>query len=217
MNVEQLDSLAAAWTVLARLIAAAPDETTLENMRCEAMLATWPLTESPQTEQGVARLLESGQIGEQYQEIKDDHFHLFVGPGSVLAPPWESVYRSEERLLFEEETIQVRQFYRRFGLQAPKLNREPDDHISLELDFCATLLIRALDAIDEDDLEKSEGYQQAHADFCTEHLFVWADEFFQLVIDNAKTSFWQGVGLLGSGALSQAKQLLTSADTSENQ
>ena len=57
----------------------------------------------------------------------------FSSSAKVLTPP-ESVYFSEERLVFQEETLQVREWYRRFDLQSVKLH-EPDDHVGLELTF----------------------------------------------------------------------------------
>lgn len=56
-----------------------------------------------------------------------DYHRLFVGPGTMLAPPWESVHPSDEGLTFQDETLQVRQAYAEFGLTAPAVNREPDD------------------------------------------------------------------------------------------
>ena len=41
------------------------------------------------------------------------------------------MHRSREGLVFDVQTLQVRDFYRRFGLQSPLLNKEPDDHVAL--------------------------------------------------------------------------------------
>lgn len=41
--------------------------------------------------------------GEEFaadHELTGDYYRLFVGPDTVLAPPWESVYRHEDRLIF---------------------------------------------------------------------------------------------------------------------
>ncbi len=206
MTPDQLDALAATWIVLARIFAAAPDQQTFDSVRSDDLLDDWPLPVQPKTKEGLDLLRASLAEDESLQDVKDDHFTLIVGPGKMKAAPWESVYRSEEKLLFEEETLQVRQFYRRFGLQAPKLNREPDDHISLELEFCATLLTRAMDALDAQDPDRAAGYQDAHKDFCLEHLFAWAPEFFELVESGAETKFYRGFGALGTDALAQAKE-----------
>ena len=201
LNAQQWDAYAATWTVLARLFARHPDAETLERVRDPEMLADWPLAGGPRTAEGLALLAESAAKGEDEAVLKDDHFKLVIGAGGAKAVPWESVYRSPDRLLFEEQTMQVRAFYRRFGLQAPDLNRRPDDHISLELEFCATLLSRALDAAERG--EDGSEYASAHDEFCREHLLAWAPEFFAAVEEHAQPDFYRGVGILGADALTQ--------------
>lgn len=51
------------------------------------------------------------------------------------APPYESCYRSPERVLPQASALEVREQYRNAGLAVKRLNREPDDHIGLELEF----------------------------------------------------------------------------------
>lgn len=72
--------------------------------------------------------------------VNDDYINLFVGLGSVKAAPWGSVYASDERLVFQPETLEVRAWYRRFGSEPAKLGSEPDDHIGTELEFLGGLL-----------------------------------------------------------------------------
>lgn len=71
---------------------------------------------------------------------RDDAMHLFGTLGRPLAEPHESVWLSREHLLFEEQTLQVRACYRRYGLGLVDQGREPDDHIGFELLFLAELL-----------------------------------------------------------------------------
>ena len=70
------------------------------------------------------------------EAARSDYMALFVGPGTPLAPPWESVCRhKDEALVFQKETLEVRAAYRELGLQVEKLHHEPDDHIAYELEF----------------------------------------------------------------------------------
>lgn len=71
---------------------------------------------------------------------RDDALRLFGALGRPLAEPHESVWLSREHLLFEEQTLQVRACYRRYGLGLVAQGREPDDHIGFELLFLAELL-----------------------------------------------------------------------------
>ena len=42
-------------------------------------------------------------------ELRDEYTRLFVGPDKLVAPPWESVYRGEDAMLFQEVTLEVRE------------------------------------------------------------------------------------------------------------
>ena len=102
------------------------------------LFSEWPLSHTePATAFGLSLMQDfrTQWNRELLPDLRWDYTRLFIGPGHVLAPPWESVYRSRERLLFDQATLDVRQAYARFGLQAPRLNHEPDDHLGLELAF----------------------------------------------------------------------------------
>lgn len=204
----RLDALATAWTVLARLLLAPPGEESLANVRDAAMLAEWPLHDED-SDTGVTLLAQSASRGEDVELVRSDFRRLFVGPESLQAPPWESVHRSPDRLLFEEQTFQVREWYARHGLVAPRLNREPDDHIGLELDFLATLLLRAMEALDDGRDDDALALLADHDSFLATHVLPWAPELMGQIRRGAQTSFYRGVGALGAGALRVARDSLT--------
>lgn len=143
-----------------------------------------------------------------FDEICVDYTRLFIGPGIVIAAPWESVHFSEERLTFQVQTLQVREWYRRFGLQAEKLYQEPDDHIGLQLEFLAHLARCALAAMEQKDNLELEKLLKAQHDFMTEHPIKWAPQWFDLVAENAHTDFYRGMARLGKGALLETAALL---------
>lgn len=203
MTPETIDALAAVWTVLSRLTAGPPSDETVANVTSPALLADWPLERTSVAASGLA-LLEAA-ASEAPEAIREDQYRLMVGPGRVPAVPYESVHRSTEGLLFEAETMAVREAYAAEGLQAPRLNREPDDHVSLELEFLAQLLTQALDALEAGDPERVEAKTAAHDRFLGEHLAAWGPAFFGLVAGHAATSFYRGVGLLGQDAIAQAQ------------
>jgi TorA maturation chaperone TorD len=143
-----------------------------------------------------------------FENLQGDYTRLFIGPGKVIVPPWESVYFDDDRLIFQEQTLEVREWYRRFGLEAEHLHREPDDHIGLELAFLAHLAQLGI-AEPEDggqgvDLEQ---ILQKQKDFLSEHLLRWAPTFCEQVCDKANTLFYRGAALLTRGALTELTQL----------
>jgi TorA maturation chaperone TorD len=73
--------------------------------------------------------------------------------GKCWRHPWASVYLSKERLIFDENTLAVRRFYRDWKLETVHYKKEPDDHIGLELEFMAILSERTLAAYEKGDWE----------------------------------------------------------------
>ena len=143
-----------------------------------------------------------------FKGLQDDYTRLFIGLEEVPAAPWESVYFNEERLVFQKQTLEVRNWYRRFGLEAEKINREPDDHIGLELLFLSHLAGLGLEALHEQDETRFEECWGAQQDFSRQHPGTWALPWCDLVEANARTDFYKGLATLTRGALSELSDLL---------
>lgn len=219
LSLEQADALATVWTVLARVLEKPPTAEALDAVRSPELLDEWPLKviggyTSDDLTHGLESLAESRRVGEDAAVVADDHMRLLKGPGAAIASPYESVHRSREGLVFERHTLEVRDWYSRFGLQAPRLDRDPDDQIHLELEFCATLLRRALDARARHDEGKAQTLIAAHAEFCREHLLTWAPAFFEALRTGADTHFYRGMGELGRDAVRLAAHLVEPASSS---
>lgn len=172
------------------------------------------------TQAGLALLREWSSesreaVGEwSYRALEEDHLQLLVGVETIAAPPWESVYLSPERLLFQEETLQVRQWYRRFGLEPVDLHKEPDDHIGLELTFVAYLAALASDALDRQDTGALQQPIQALRSFLSEHLIKWAPAWCDLFGTRARTDFYRGLALLTKGTVTELASLLEAEGSS---
>ncbi len=143
----------------------------------------------------------SGISETEMKAMLRDQLHLFIGTDRVLAPLWESVYFSKQRLVFQEQTLQVREWYARFNLQLERLNREPDDHIGLELLFIAQLATRAVQAMDGNEQETAEELRHAEREFLVEHLLRWGPAWAKLVEKHAQTDFYRGIGHVVHGTL----------------
>ncbi|APC08550.1 TorD/DmsD family molecular chaperone [Neomoorella thermoacetica] len=135
------------------------------------------------------------------QELQGDYNRLFVGPGHLEAPPWESVYRSKEHLLFGEETLAVREFYRSFGLESRKKNQEPDDHLGLELEFMARLCREAAASIQSGG--DADRFLAGQGRFLEEHLEQWVPALTADIQRAARTDFFRGLALFTRGWLAE--------------
>jgi TorA maturation chaperone TorD len=130
---------------------------------------------------------------DQINRDKKEYQRLFIGPGPLAAPPWESYYRSKEQLLFEEWTYQIREQYHRFGLQFIKENNEPDDHLLLELEFM-TFLSEA--CLPETEKEKIAQLISSQISFLENHLMIWIPYFCKRVIENTNSQLYLGAAML---------------------
>ncbi|MDF2626946.1 MAG: dmsD2 [Symbiobacteriaceae bacterium] len=133
--------------------------------------------------------------------LRWDYTRLFIGPDRLPAPPWESAYRTEEHVLFGEETLAVRRAFLSYGLVPKAMGSEPDDHIGLELNFMFETCRLAAEAAEEGDGARADRVLRDQQTFLTEHLLRWAPEFGADVAKDAQTGFYQGMALMLTGLL----------------
>ncbi len=210
---EDLDAIASACAFLANLLLRVEAGPTALARLDHATLDQWPLRgRDPATDAGLEQLRlaldEARGSGPDEGALEADFRRLFVGPGHLVAPPWESVHVSGEGLTFAAQTLDVRRAYAEFGLEAPALHREPDDHVGLELAFVGELAVAALRAADAGDVVGQTHVVTAMARFAEAHLAVWVPGFARLVAEHADTALYRGVGLLLDGAVAAFVRLL---------
>ena len=201
---------AVAYHFLGRCFHAPPGKEWLTMLAEDRLFDAWPLpSDEEDTAAGLALLAAYCERWDpaQLDALTWDFNRLFVGPGEMLAPPWESVHRSKKKLTFQEPTLQVRALYEAFGVQAPALHREPDDHLALELDFLATLSERAVEAAARDDGDQLEGCLRAQQAFLRDHLLAWAPVCLALVETHAETDYYRGAARLTRGSLAASARL----------
>ena len=205
-----LSSFALAYGFLSKALYQPPEVDFVTTLFGDDLFSDWPLgADIDPAQAGIDLLKAFGAqwTPAQHKALLRDFDALFVGPNKLLAYPWESVYLSKDGILFDAPTLAVRDFYRRFGLQAPTQNHEPDDHIGLEMAFMVHLCSVGTCASEQDDSDMLEQLLNAQRDFLTQHLLLWAPTFFQAVIDNAQTNYYRGVAYLGLSTLNTAAQL----------
>lgn len=118
--------------------------------------------------------------------ILDDYQRLFVGPDEILAPLWESIYKTKDKLLFGEIELEVRRYYNSNGLDVKE--SEPADYFPLQLSFIS----RLCNAAGEDNFENINENLAKQRDFLKEHLLSWIPCWVEDVNKNAETQFWVG-------------------------
>jgi TorA maturation chaperone TorD len=146
----------------------------------------------------------------QVYALRDEYLRLFHGTEKMLVPPYESVYLSREHLMFEKETLAVREFYARHGLKIDKLNIVPDDHIGYQLLFIAWLLKKALEASRQNEPGDFQHILKDLREFLKSHLLKWSDSFLDLLEEHAVSFYYRGNGNLLKFILTEFKKDLES-------
>jgi TorA maturation chaperone TorD len=192
--------------VIGKLFYSLPDKAWLQSLFEEGVFSEAPYASSqPDVIEGLRRIRTwgeqwpAGMDDQAIETLNVDQTRLFVGIGRVLVPQWESVFYTEERLVFQEGTLDVRRWYHRFGLQVENLHREPDDHISLEIAFINHLTAMAIQSA-ANSLADSQMYLDAKHQFLKEHLMKWGPYWCRQVIEQAQTDFYRGAALVLRGA-----------------
>jgi TorA maturation chaperone TorD len=208
---EMLTGQALTFGYLNRVFYLKPTIDFLNTQKSEELFAHWPLkTQDEFTVTGIKIMREfiNEWEEESHEMLVRDYRRLFVGPGHIPAPPWESVYLSIEGLVYEEQTMAVRKFYARYGLQSPKRYHEPDDHFGLEMAFLAHLCSLALATIQAGDSDGLVSHLDAMRDFLKGHVLLWAPVFLNRVIEHAKTPYYRAAAYLALGSIYHAAEIV---------
>lgn len=166
----------------------------------------FPLTqENELIAEGVAQVkryvIQNDLLSESvYNSLHWDYTRMFIGPYELPSPPWESAYCNEERLLFQEETLEVRKAYLKYSLLPVELGHEADDHLGLELDFMFRLNELLLSESNNSSSQLIENLTDQKL-FLKDHLLKWVPAFSEAVIQNADTEFYQGMAKILKGFL----------------
>ena len=107
--------------------------------------------------------------------------------------PFESVYTTDEHLMRRDSCVKARHAYAASGFAPASALRVPEDHISVELQFCAMLLNRAADFAVAHEPEAAARDMAAQATFVREHLVGWTPRFCELLEGRASTDFYRGI------------------------
>lgn len=117
-----------------------------------------------------------------------DYNRVIAGLGGNRdSHPWESAYTSSKKLLFQVETLEVRNAYRAFGYLPQMYPKVADDHIALECAFLAQLAQKQLDAEGEEFQHLVEG----QLGFLRDHLLKWIDQYVCDMRNDAPGSLYE--------------------------
>ncbi len=165
------------------------------------LLAHWwsrPVADEVQTWLGASELEEelSGYIPgassslvarvSTVEEMLDEYEQLFIGPGPVPCPPYESYWRNDvsvdiRRTLMGPCVADLNRLYAKMGLEVPPESGDLPDQVAIEFEALAY------------SLSFLEGDNIAHAIFF-QHVAKWLPRFTKSVVREAHLPFYEELG-----------------------
>jgi TorA maturation chaperone TorD len=135
--------------------------------------------------------------------LLDEYERLFVGPGPVPCPPYESFWREDvpidiRRSLMGPCTAELRQLYASLGLEIAPASGEMPDHVAAEFEALAYAV------------SSPETYVPARALFF-EHLRRWLPRLCRAVVRETGSDFYRDLAettMAWTGPLENYLQLL---------
>lgn len=158
----------------------------------------------------IAEYLKHRDTGTR-QQLAVDYAHVFLGAGSydrLTAPPYESVYTSEENLLMQDARDGALAYYRAEYLDLPAENTTPEDHVGYEMQFMATLVERTHEALLSGEDQRFAPLISVQNSFFNEHLAHWLPMFANDIDKHCKTGFYHGIALLVCGLLEVERPII---------
>lgn len=195
------------YVLLQRLYQDAPDETLLAWLIEAGTFANFPVALDETASAALAQV-DAALTGVTVNDLRADFKQLFVGPGPMTAPPWESVYRNEDHLLFDQHTLQVRECYGRHGMEFVRIHQLPEDAIAIELEFMRLLTERLLQAIERGACDEERYLLDEQSAFLKQHLLMWVPKFVLMCQRSAATEVYAGLAGVLSGFLNWDQQTL---------
>lgn len=138
-------------------------------------------------------------------EAMSDYNRFFISADAPV-PMWESLWLSSEKILFTEETEQVRALFHRFNMPLVRFRYEAEDHLGYELAFAGALFdkVYAPGTLQADVHETSAALH----DFLQDHLLRWGPEALEAAETHAHSPLWKALFQTLHAVLRQLEQEL---------
>lgn len=157
--------------------------------------ASWELGRALAAVRAFGERAASLDVEEARLRLEVEYNRLFVGPGRLLAPPYESYYASQGlsgrggRLRTEDE-LAVRRAYADAGYAMPDEFVDLPDHMALELDFLSLLCADEAEAWEVGDADGARALRSVADEFAQRHPARWFGRCAALVASGAREGFY---------------------------
>ena len=140
--------------------------------------------------------LEASINSSDKTSLMEEYHRLFVGPYSLLVPPYESIYREIPRTVMGESTLEVIKRYQEAGFLLSPSFKDLPDHIAAELEFMALLCERERRAWRRRDLSQAAKLLSLEETFLRDHLLRWIPNFTSKILASTEFPFYRALASL---------------------
>lgn len=172
-----LDAQALLLDLLRRLFLNGPNRGMADALAATAAVDDWPPTIAEALHQMHAVVAARGEDQDALLDLEVEFTRLTIGPLEIPAIPYASFYLSPSRALMTDETLDVRRRYLEAGVAVRELNRTPDDHLGVELEFLHFLTLQAAQAEASGDAAVCGQALARREAFLREHAARWMPAF----------------------------------------
>lgn len=131
-------------------------------------------------------------VEDGHAALQEEYTRIFGLVPTKECPPYETEYYPTGDPFFRvQQMADVAGFYRAFGLETSSVLHERPDHLALELEFMAILLMRRRLAATE---EEATTCAKAEHDFFVDHLAWWVPAFASGLRHIGGSGFYAALG-----------------------
>lgn len=123
-------------------------------------------------------------------ELCAEYTRLFLVPGPGFVYPWESPHITTSKMMLQETTLDVRNYYHAAGLRLRSEKHFPDDHIAAMMDYMGRMSQRVYSAfVEGSDSEVIEDLKTQKI-FAEKHIANWDKLFAEGIEGKAQNSLY---------------------------
>ncbi|MGL5677185.1 MAG: TorD/DmsD family molecular chaperone [Cellulosilyticaceae bacterium] len=157
------------------LFGGVPNAELMELVNSEHTAFAWSILSSGEGD--LFQQMSEWQVDKSLEEMKSEYTKLLVGPGKLKAYPWASTYLGNEKMLFQESTLEVRRMYEQYGFRTQAFQKVADDHLAIELHFMAKMSTRAKEAFEKGDDVLMAKTLEGQRQFMKQHMLLWLPQY----------------------------------------
>jgi putative dimethyl sulfoxide reductase chaperone len=148
---------------------------------------------------------ELRDVDELDLSLAQEYTRLFINAlPRVPVPPYASVHRKGEGVVYGKSTVEVMKFYRKAGFHVDCGYNDLPDHISLEFEFLGIISAKEARSRKRDGI-----HERLRQEFLSHHMLPWVPVFCKKIVTHSRSRFYTGLAVLTAEFMDIEKRTLS--------